>query len=673
MAQQRGPPAATPSTWMVVWVAVSTGWLVGFTDGDSALFIRGFSDRFFPHLRIGLGLGNPQDRQVTGMQPFCTFLRADLQLYLALPHLAAACGALTAAHLSHRRGRKPSVWLGCSMSALAKVLLVFAHSSAQVWAARICTGFATGLLHQAPLLEVLELVPFTRRGALAACQNLGRAVGFLCSALLTYGLDLEQRSWQWRLVPIFGIWPALVTAVLLLLLPETPSSLLQRGKLAEARIALQRLRGMLQNTEQEYADILKASRLFSTAGSQLQALKQQREAQLALYAGLGLVTVASATGGALLVSSAFPVFYALGYGRLKGYTMSMVMIACGTVLGGVLAVLAADSLGRRRGTTAGGLLSAACYIAVALIIKLVYFEAGKAERLAAGWAWAVGALISLACGLDFAANTLLWVFAFEVQPLPTRSLATGMVTAWHSLQAFGWMLATLPLLCQLQGWGMFLLFAIASISTAVAAWLFMVPTTSIPLDLLDTLWAKHWFWRRYCCSSVAASAHSRSRALSSELGSLPLSPWSVRPGSNPASTEQMLQQLAYLHLARPPDTPQDQQQQQQQQQQAQQESAAGSPAPGLHSPAHASEARTARSPSCSSTASTGGSSSAQQQPSRPLLVDAAMFKQLAMHSTTNAAAAGSTTAVSSLTSTVATALQPAAAAAASVPARRQCQ
>jgi hypothetical protein len=69
------------------------------------------------------------------------------------------------------------------------------------------------------------------------------------------------------------------------------------------------------------------------ARTQFQALKQQREAQLALYAGLGLVTVASATGGALLMTSAFPVFYALGYGRLKGYTMSMVLISCGAVLG----------------------------------------------------------------------------------------------------------------------------------------------------------------------------------------------------------------------------------------------------------------------------------------------------------------------------------------------------
>jgi hypothetical protein len=48
--QQRLPPAVTPFTWMVVWVAMSTGWLVGFTDGDSALFIKGFRDRYFPQV-----------------------------------------------------------------------------------------------------------------------------------------------------------------------------------------------------------------------------------------------------------------------------------------------------------------------------------------------------------------------------------------------------------------------------------------------------------------------------------------------------------------------------------------------------------------------------------------------------------------------------------------------
>jgi hypothetical protein len=72
-------------------------------------------------IQLNLGLGNPQDRYFTGYAPFCSFHKADVQMYLALPHLTAAAGALTAAHLSHRRGRKPSVWLGCFMSVLAKV------------------------------------------------------------------------------------------------------------------------------------------------------------------------------------------------------------------------------------------------------------------------------------------------------------------------------------------------------------------------------------------------------------------------------------------------------------------------------------------------------------------------------------------------------------------------
>ena len=60
-------------------------------------------------------------------------------------------------------------------------------------------------------------------------------------------------------------------------------------------------------------------------------------------------------------------------------------------------MLSADSLGRRRGTTLGCLLSSTCYVAVALVIKLVYFDAGGARQLPSSWAWAVGALISLAC------------------------------------------------------------------------------------------------------------------------------------------------------------------------------------------------------------------------------------------------------------------------------------
>lgn len=54
---------------------------------------------------------------------------------------------------------------------------------------------------------------------------------------------------------------------------------------------------------------------------------------MALLVGLGAVTAMCTTGGSILMTSAFPIFYALGYGRVKGYTMSLVLIGFGALLG----------------------------------------------------------------------------------------------------------------------------------------------------------------------------------------------------------------------------------------------------------------------------------------------------------------------------------------------------
>lgn len=114
----------------------------------------------------GLGLGNPQDRDITGAAPFCTFVPShdhDLQLYLALPHLTSPIGALVAAVLSHKRGRKATMWLGCLAFIVAKLLLVTSYSRSQVWAARTVTGVAAGLMHQVSPLCCAQR-PRARRG-----------------------------------------------------------------------------------------------------------------------------------------------------------------------------------------------------------------------------------------------------------------------------------------------------------------------------------------------------------------------------------------------------------------------------------------------------------------------------------------------------------------------------
>jgi hypothetical protein len=104
-----------------------------------------------------------------------------LLLYVALLLLLLFCfcpsafsgssaGGVGASPIQPKRGPccLPKPWQGSWLSVVQQVILTVTPAALRVY------------LHcQAPLLEVLELVPFIRRGALAACQYLGRAVGCL--------------------------------------------------------------------------------------------------------------------------------------------------------------------------------------------------------------------------------------------------------------------------------------------------------------------------------------------------------------------------------------------------------------------------------------------------------------------------------------------------------------
>jgi hypothetical protein len=77
--------------------------------------------------------------------------------------------------------------------------------------------------------------------------------GILAAQLINYGA--QDLTWGWRLsLGLAGV-PAVLLFVGGLVLPETPNSLAERGRTAEAKAVLQRLRGT-QDVEVEMADIV---------------------------------------------------------------------------------------------------------------------------------------------------------------------------------------------------------------------------------------------------------------------------------------------------------------------------------------------------------------------------------------------------------------------------------
>lgn len=114
---------------------------------------------------------------------------------------------------------------------------------------------------QAAFIEVAEIAPAQHRGAFISLNNVGRAAGAWCFAMIQYAMTSPAFpvDWGWRFVLLFPIWPAAVMLFLLPWIPESPNSLIQRGELERGRRALQRIRGPLYRVDKEFDEILAAA------------------------------------------------------------------------------------------------------------------------------------------------------------------------------------------------------------------------------------------------------------------------------------------------------------------------------------------------------------------------------------------------------------------------------
>ena len=97
------------------------------------------------------------------------------------------------------------------------------------------------LLQSAPLY-LAEIAPARWRGAFTSTFHFFLNVGFFMADLVNYGANTIPR-WGWRLSLGVGIVPATVIIVGAALIPDTPNSLVLRGKADEALASLRRIRG----------------------------------------------------------------------------------------------------------------------------------------------------------------------------------------------------------------------------------------------------------------------------------------------------------------------------------------------------------------------------------------------------------------------------------------------
>ncbi|KAI8472163.1 MAG: hypothetical protein J3K34DRAFT_467566 [Monoraphidium minutum] len=395
------------------------------------------------------------------------------------------------------------------------VLLASSFSAAQTVVGWAVTNVADGALLLAVMLEDLEVSPPAIRGAYCTlAHDVCWAVGAAAGAAVCSVAAAPERPWTLRLLIGSAAWPVFVLVCVLPLIPETPSSLIQRGRLAEGWDALEAIAGPLAppgEVQRRFEGIVAAAGgaelLRGTPEArgwrlvlQMRSLVSAQQLPLLVVSfGLALAQAGKVwwemDGGAVARHLVFtpggclPQEAALVISSNPGSLLSIEMALY--LLGFLITLPLVDTLGRRAAIAAKGAASLAARGAAL----------GAMRAVAAGGCLGRGgaaALVALSLALNNSGwSGILEMSVAEISPLRVRPLMVacfgGAIVGMHSL------LQLIPLTL-VGGWAPshVLRAAAASVLELAVVAVLMPEAKRLPVEVAPfVVWRSHWLWSRY--------------------------------------------------------------------------------------------------------------------------------------------------------------------------------
>ncbi|MEY2342804.1 sugar porter family MFS transporter [Acidithiobacillus sp. IBUN Pt1247-S3] len=392
--------------------------------------------------------------------------------FVAIALAAAALGAALAGVLADRFGRRRVIGLAAFLFALGSLLAALANATPLLFLGRACLGLGIGLSSTVTPLYLSEITEAQRRGAIVTINQLLITVGILLAYLVNLGFAELAGGWRWMLG--LGAVPAVILLLGVLLLPESPRWLLQGGRAADARQALQSLRSDGGDAEWQA--------LANTAGQRAlpwrALLGQRRPLQIALL----LAIFQQITGINVVLYFAPIIFHAAGFASTDGEIIATVGIGSINFLATLLALRWLDRIGRRPLllTSFAGMLVSLLILASCMVLHaqgaFLYLLAVAVAAYVAFFAIGIG--------------PVFWLLISEIFPTGLRGRAMGLATIANWLSN---MLVT-GVFLNLIGWlgegQTFFLYALACLIAGYYTWRRVPETRGLSLEEISTSFAR---------------------------------------------------------------------------------------------------------------------------------------------------------------------------------------
>ena len=283
--------------------------------------------------------------------------------------LGAVLGNLVAGALADRFGRKKVLLATGLLFGFCAAGCALANGVGFFIAARIVGGLGIGLAILVAPMYIAEVAPPSKRGFLVTFNQLNIVMGISVAYFSNYFVLrlVHDPATNWRVMLGVGTVPAVLYLLLLLIVPESPRWLVQRGRDQEALAVMRRVGGE-EHAEDEYRQI-KAS-LHTHAASEGAAFGElfSRRMRFVMFIGLVIAFFQQVSGINAILYYAPMIFEMAGGGKTDAFLQAVIL---GLVNFGmtIVSMFLIDRLGRRPLLLIGSLLMAASLLTASFAFR----------------------------------------------------------------------------------------------------------------------------------------------------------------------------------------------------------------------------------------------------------------------------------------------------------------
>ncbi|PSR92702.1 Sugar transport protein [Actinidia chinensis var. chinensis] len=468
------------------WILAAFGGLmfgydIGISGGVTAM--DDFLIKFFPKVH---------ERKLHAKENnYCKYDDQLLQLFTSSLYLAALVASFFASKACTKLGRKLTILMASAFFLAGAGFSAGAEHKWMLILGRILFGIGVGFGNEAVPVFLSEIAPVQHRGAVNILFQLFVTIGIFIANLVNYSTSRMHPN-GWRMSLGLAAVPGLVLFFGSMILTETPASLIERGKDAQGKAALKKIRGV-DDVDNEYEEIKRACEIAKQVKQPFKKL-MKRPSRPPLIIGIMLQVFQQLTGINAIMFYAPVLFQTMGF-KNNASLLSAVITGSVNVASTFVSIIAVDKIGRRK------LLLQACVqmiIAQTAIGGILVHYLKTTGSLNHALATVVVILVCLfVMSFAWSWGPLGWLIPSETFPLETRT--AGFAFAVSSNMLFTFIIAQLflSMLCHMRAY-IFFFFSAWILIMGVFVIFLLPETKGVPIDsMVERVWKQHPVWKGF--------------------------------------------------------------------------------------------------------------------------------------------------------------------------------